>query len=96
MAARAFPSHCTNSIAKWVISPSTGAGTGYGSTQRIGTYPHGYVASSTQPGVNLGGIIPSATYYWQVRTVDTSLRKSAWSAIKSTLSRKTRVFSIFY
>ncbi|MFA5859593.1 MAG: FG-GAP-like repeat-containing protein, partial [Elusimicrobiota bacterium] len=70
----------TNSLSKWIVSPSTGAG-----TASFGNYPHGYVvAASTQPGLNLSNIREGVTYYWQVQSIDTGLRKSAWSVEQST------------
>ncbi|MFC1567004.1 fibronectin type III domain-containing protein [bacterium] len=78
---RAATETISDSLAKWVISPSTGKGTGSAGVQTIGNYPHGYVSTSPvlQAGMNLnvGG---GTTYYWQVRAIDTSLAKSAWSA----------------
>jgi predicted nucleotidyltransferase len=66
----------TEDLATWIISPSTGLG----ATPFLGNYPHGFcVASSTQPGVNFGPGVVNTTYYWQVRTIDTGLKKSAWS-----------------
>jgi hypothetical protein len=78
-------SSINDTLSKWVISPSTGAGTGFGTGQRIGSYPHGYcVAASTQPGFNLTGLVSNATYFWQVRAIDTGFRKSEWSSVQST------------
>jgi hypothetical protein len=58
----------TDSLTTWIISPSTGAG----ATPLLGNYPHGFcVAATTQPGVNFGQGVDGATYYWQVRTIDT-------------------------
>jgi hypothetical protein len=63
-------------VSKWMISPSTGAG----ASPFLGNYPHGYcVASTTQPGVNFACNLTNTTYYWQVRSIDTGLKKSAWS-----------------
>jgi hypothetical protein len=76
----------TDSLTSWIISPSTGSGTGFMANATIGNYPHGYcVASSTQPGFDLSNPIVGKTYYWQVRTVDTGMRKSAWSDVQSIL-----------
>jgi len=51
----------------------------------LGNYPHGYiVAQSTQCGFNYHPRLTDATYYWQVRTIDTSLKESAWSSEQST------------
>jgi predicted nucleotidyltransferase len=70
----------TESLANWLISPSTGLG----ATPFLGNYPHGFcVASTTQPGVNFGQGVQYTTYYWQVRTIDTGLKKSEWSEIQS-------------
>ncbi|MFH0947515.1 MAG: FG-GAP-like repeat-containing protein [Elusimicrobiota bacterium] len=63
----------------YIVSPSTGAGM----TPFLGNYPHGFaVAVSTQPGLNLTP--EDTTYYYQVRSIDTGLRKSIWSVEKST------------
>ncbi|OGS23050.1 MAG: hypothetical protein A2252_07990 [Elusimicrobia bacterium RIFOXYA2_FULL_39_19] len=70
----------TDNLKKWIVSPSTGAG----ATPFLGNYAHGFVvASSTRPGLNLGSIINSVTYYWQVATIDTGLRRSTWSVTHS-------------
>jgi len=51
------------------------------STPFLGNYPHGYVvAASTQSGAVIVGKHEGSTYYWQVRTIDTSLKESAWSS----------------
>jgi len=72
----------TDNLNKWIVSPSTGAG-----VPNFGNYPHGFVvAASTQAGLNLSnGLLEGSTYYWQVRTIDTGLKKSAWTAQQSTL-----------
>jgi parallel beta-helix repeat protein len=63
----------------YIVSPTTGAG-----VPNIGNYPHGYVlGTSTQPGLNLNINQENATYYWQVRTIDTGLRQSSWTALQS-------------
>src|SRR3989339_471530 len=54
-------------------------------TPFLGNYPHGYVvAASTQAGVIYKPRLTDTTYYWQVRTIDTSLKESAWSTEQST------------
>jgi hypothetical protein len=74
-----------DSLNKWIVSPSTGAGTGSGPNQNLGNYPHGFVlGTSAQPGFNLNSIREGTTYYWQARTIDTGLRHSAWSTVQST------------
>jgi predicted nucleotidyltransferase len=46
----------------------------------LGNYPHGYViADSTTPGVYINALYAYTTYYLQVRTIDTSFKKSLWS-----------------
>jgi len=55
------------------------------STPFLGSYPHGYItASSTQCGLNFRPRQPDATYYWQVRAIDTALKESDWSVEQST------------
>ena len=68
-----------NGLDKWVVSPSTGAG-----TPSMGNYSHGYiVASSTQAGLIFKPPLFGVTYYWQVQAIDTSLKRSAWSVEQS-------------
>ncbi|MEW6536893.1 MAG: FG-GAP-like repeat-containing protein, partial [Candidatus Auribacterota bacterium] len=71
----------TDNLKSWIVSPSTGAGT----SPFIGNYPHGFVSTSPvfQPGLNLKQVQENATYYWQVRTIDTGLRRSSWSTEQS-------------
>ncbi|MFH1368656.1 MAG: FG-GAP-like repeat-containing protein [Elusimicrobiota bacterium] len=77
---RIATSQIIEGLDKWIVSPSTGAG----ASPFLGDYPHGFiVANSTQPGLILKPPVDDATYYWQVRTVDTGLKSSVWSATSS-------------
>ncbi|GAH76601.1 unnamed protein product, partial [marine sediment metagenome] len=69
----------SDNIDKWIISPSTGASVGYASCQNLGNYPHGFISTSTQPGLRFNSPVENNTYYWQVRSVDTGLLFSEWS-----------------
>jgi hypothetical protein len=73
----------TNNLKNWIVSVTTGSGTGYNNTQILGNYPHGYINSSLQAGMSFANPLSNTTYYWQVRAMDTGLRKSAWSIVSS-------------
>jgi hypothetical protein len=72
-----------SNLKNWIISVTTGLGTGYNSFQRLGNYPHGYISTSPflSPGITLSSsaLTTDTTYYWQARAIDTGLRKSLWS-----------------
>jgi hypothetical protein len=71
----------SDGLAKWIVSPSTGAG-----AANFGNYIHGFPAGApAQAGINLSnGLLEDTSYFWQVRTIDTGLKKSAWSVEQST------------
>ncbi|MFC1501678.1 FG-GAP-like repeat-containing protein, partial [Elusimicrobiota bacterium] len=70
----------TGNLQNWIISPSTGRGM----TPFMGNYPQSKLDSSQQ-GVRIvfESLKNEATYYWQVRTIDTGFAKSDWSTIQS-------------
>ncbi|MBI4802147.1 MAG: hypothetical protein HY796_06450 [Elusimicrobia bacterium] len=63
----------------YVVSVTSGAGTGTGGWQNIGNYPHGFISAAHQPGMILSSFQENTTYYWKVRAIDTGLAKSSWS-----------------